>query len=623
MNFNVFFTLILFNKRVDGSILRYNSGFVTVSPLTVTVKASSFLPDKRDWRARRSTSRMTARYILALSFIALLSIADYLLIETRRAANEAGVPVMLAIGRETTLLERIAGLTQSLVLADDISRPEIRERMSAAIAEAETVRANLVTLSRTDDRGKVAKVFGLGVRIPPVDDIRIKEYLKATREFTTLPRSQTAFESNITAAFRNAAVCERLTNKLDRVASDYRTARTRDVTQLQLLLGWALVTMIAVLIGTSLLVFRPMTRRIQQEVAALEASEAYSRAIIETAKDGIIATDTDGHIDLINPSAARMFGLTIERALGQAANEMLPWPSLAVPCEDAAGAGAQGRRTDGSTFPLDLTRAQARVAGKLLYIGIVRDITERRRLEEEKLRAERLATVGAMSAALVHEIRNPLGSIKLNLQLLSEEVEECRTGSTPPGEALEQLLRPISSELDRIRAVTDNYLQFARLPHAQCDEVSLNDILLKGLAFMKPLLEQLKVRLTLSLDAALPKVFGDVEQLWQVFLNLIRNAVDAMPGGGDLSIGTSHTRNEVEVSVTDSGTGISDEKQALLFKPFFTTKNSGTGLGLALVRQIVQEHAGRISCRSTLGRGTSFFIALPQAVNHSFSHALA
>jgi PAS domain S-box-containing protein len=566
---------------------------------------------------------MTAKYLLALAFIALLSITDYFLIETRRAANETGVSIMLAVGREITLVGRIAGLSQFLVLADEESRPEIRERLVAAIAEGEKVRQRLEELSQTDGRGAIAKFFELGVRMPPFNELQVENFLKSARELAVAPDPELTPENDALSAIRHAVLGERLTDTLDRFERNYRSARMRDVGRLQSLLRWTLLTMIGVLVGTSLFVFRPMSHRIQQEVAELEASEAYSRAIVESAKDGIIATDSTGRIDLINPSAAQIFGLKTETALGQDATELLPWPTRELPAQAAAESGAQGRRSDGSTFPLDLTISEAEVGGRTLSIGIVRDITERRRLEEEKLRAERLATVGAMSAVLAHEIRNPLGSIKLNLQLLAELIAEWRNGSTTSGEEVQQLFRPISSELERIRRVTDNYLLFARLPHAQHKEVSLNEILDRGLRLMKPTFEQGKVQVSLALDSACPKVFGDVEQLWQAFLNLIRNALEAMPGGGNLTIRTTHSPDEVEVAITDSGIGVNEHQRTRLFEPFFTTKSTGTGLGLALVQQIVREHGGCISCRSALGQGTSFEISLPPAEKHSLSRALA
>ena len=558
---------------------------------------------------------MTGKYLLAISFLALLSITDYFLIEARRAANEAAVSVMLDVGREITLVGRIAGLAQFLVQADESSRPEIHEKLVAAISEAETLRRRLGELSQIDGRGTLATFFDLGVRMPPVDISYIENYLTAARELEATPMVELKPGNSSLGAIRNAILSAGLTDTLDRFAFNYQTARTLEVARLQSLLRWTLLTTLGVLIGTSLFVFRPMTRRIQREVAELESSEGYLRAIVEGAHDGIIATDSEGRIELINPSAEHIFGFAGGSALGRLASELLPWPSGDPPRPQTTNSDLLGQRSDGTTFPIERTLAEAQIGGRTLSIAIMRDISERQRLEEEKLQADRLATIGAMSAALVHEIRNPLSSIKLNVKLLSEEIEEWRNGSVTAGEDVQQLLRPISAELERIRRVTDNYLLFARLPHVQRDELSLNEVLLQGLRFMEPVFEQEKVQLSVALDSAAPTVRGDAEQLWQVFLNLIRNAIEAMPDGGDLAISAAHTHDKVEVTVTDSGPGMNDEQRARLFKPFFTTKRTGTGLGLALAQQIVREHGGLISCRSTIGQGTSFTIALPQSVS--------
>ena len=263
------------------------------------------------------------------------------------------------------------------------------------------------------------------------------------------------------------------------------------------------------------------------------------------------------------------------------------------------------------TFPLELTTAELQMEGRDLRIGVVRDISERRRLEREMLQSERLATIGSMSAALAHEIRNPLGSIKLNLELLKDEIEGMERGAVTSTEEAASLLRPIASEVQRIHRVTESYLRFAKFPRGELAEESLNEILRGGIAFMRSQLELAKVRLVLELDDTLPRLPANAEHLWQALMNLIRNAMEAMPDGGLLTVSTFREDGDLAIRIADSGKGMSEEQRAHLFEPFFTTKHAGTGLGLALAQRIVHEHGGSIECQSVAGSGTAFTIRLP------------
>jgi signal transduction histidine kinase len=241
------------------------------------------------------------------------------------------------------------------------------------------------------------------------------------------------------------------------------------------------------------------------------------------------------------------------------------------------------------------------------------EIAERKRLEKAKIQAERLATVGTMAAQVAHEVRNPLGSIALNLDLLQREFARLNNSAEiPPGEAL-SLLTDIREEIQRIKRVVEDYLKFARLPKLQIRPMSLNEILEEKLAFMAGEFEKAKIRLRTVLDPDLTKINADGGQLWQAALNLIRNSLEAMPMGGDLTVATWQQNGQAQLRVSDKGQGMSEEQLRHVFTPFFTTKPSGTGLGLTLVQQIAIEHGGHVDCESRVGKGTTFTIYLPVA----------
>ena len=241
------------------------------------------------------------------------------------------------------------------------------------------------------------------------------------------------------------------------------------------------------------------------------------------------------------------------------------------------------------------------------------EIQERKKLEAAKIQAERLAMVGTMAAQVAHEIRNPLGSITFNLDLIHREIENLtQMGGHPPGEA-HTLVNEMRAEVRRIQRVTEDYLQFARLPKLQKQPVALNAFLEKKLAFYGSELARENVKLRTHFDPALPTINADAEQLWQAMLNLINNSRQAMPDGGELTIGTWRDGDRAQLRVTDNGKGMSEEQLKKMFVPFFTTKKEGTGLGLALVQQIVSEHSGHVECESVASKGSTFTIFLPLA----------
>jgi signal transduction histidine kinase len=221
---------------------------------------------------------------------------------------------------------------------------------------------------------------------------------------------------------------------------------------------------------------------------------------------------------------------------------------------------------------------------------------------EALLRSERLAAIGRIAAQITHEIRNPLSSISLNAGELGERAPEAR-----------ELCDAIVREVDRLTSITEEYLRFARLPKPQLSRADLNEVVRDLMEFVRPELVASGVQTELSLSPELPRVMADVGQLRQLLLNLVRNAREAMPGGGHLRVATRGGEGAVEIQVKDSGPGIPSERLQRIFDPFFTTKERGTGLGLAMAQEVAQEHGGQLTCESAPGAGTVFTLRLPSA----------
>ena len=229
--------------------------------------------------------------------------------------------------------------------------------------------------------------------------------------------------------------------------------------------------------------------------------------------------------------------------------------------------------------------------------------------DERLKRSERLAAIGRMSSQITHEVRNPLNSLSLNVEMLEEEID----GKDPEAKAL---LQAISKEIGRLEQITEGYLSFARLPKPSLAREQVNGLVDGLLDFLRGETEGAGVTVSKELAGSLPDVLADENQLRQALLNVVRNALEAMRDGkkgGKLRVATRAAGGEVELTFADDGPGIDPKDLARIFDPFYSTKKEGTGLGLPLTQQIIEEHGGSIACASEPGRGTTFTIRLPAA----------
>jgi signal transduction histidine kinase len=230
--------------------------------------------------------------------------------------------------------------------------------------------------------------------------------------------------------------------------------------------------------------------------------------------------------------------------------------------------------------------------------------------EREVARAERLAAVGKMAAMITHEVRNPLSSIGLNTELLEEELTD-----VPNADEARGLCRSIHREVDRLTAITEEYLAFARLPKPKLAAEPINSLVSSLAVFVREDLAARQVVLTTELAAEDIVGMIDAGQIRQCLINLVRNAADAVAvkGKGWVILRTRRDGERAVIEVEDSGVGIASDVLPRLFDPFFSTKDGGNGLGLALTQQIVRDHGGDVDVTSTVGRGTTFTVRVPAA----------
>lgn len=358
--------------------------------------------------------------------------------------------------------------------------------------------------------------------------------------------------------------------------------------------------------------------KVQWSEAVLK-SQARLQALFDGAPDAIIIVDRNYRILTVNKTTLAWYGKPPEAFAGKSCHEVFQELADLCPNCPAQESFATGRPafreraslTVGRTkrylqlFTYPLLDGNGRVAEVVEY---VKDVTAERRLQQQVIQSERLAVVGRMSASVAHEIKNPLGTIVLNAELLREELDRFREAEA---EEAKSLLAVIRSEIDRLLRVVEEYLQFARLPKTNLEEGSVNEVLADLLLFLREDLAGRKILLREDLAEALPRVQLDPHQLRQALLNVVKNSLEAMPEGGKLTLTTGTREGWVEIRIGDTGRGIPEENWDQVFTPFFSTKHGGTGLGLPITAHIVEEHGGTLHLDSFPDLGTVFTMRLP------------
>lgn len=233
---------------------------------------------------------------------------------------------------------------------------------------------------------------------------------------------------------------------------------------------------------------------------------------------------------------------------------------------------------------------------------------ERQRMRERVLHSERLAAIGRMAARVAHDVRSPLNAISLNVELLADAIA---SGSDDGGGETRGLLRSIDAELERLNDLVEEYLNFMRFPETKLEHHDVGAVLGDLLDFLEEEMAGNGIHLKRRFRDGLPPVLVDRRKLRQACLNLFKNSVEAMPEGGEIVTEIGEEDGHVVIRISDTGIGISDDQLDVIFRPFASTKEGGTGLGVPVAQEIVAEHDGTISCQSRVGEGTTFLIRLP------------
>jgi len=251
---------------------------------------------------------------------------------------------------------------------------------------------------------------------------------------------------------------------------------------------------------------------------------------------------------------------------------------------------------------------RARAEVERLNAELTGALTRLQGAQAELVVAERMATVGRLSLKVAHEVRNPIAAIELNAELVGDLVKE-RGG--PDMEEAATLVTAIREQVNALDAITEEYLAFARFPRPQYDEDSVNEMVSALVEFVRPVAARQGSSVEATTDQTVPPMAIDRTLLRQAILNLVKNGLEALGHGGSLTASTRRVDDHVEIAIRDTGPGIAPDVGKRLFEQFFTTKPQGTGLGLYISRQIIEEHGGTLSWESAPGAGTTFKALLP------------
>jgi PAS domain S-box-containing protein len=331
-------------------------------------------------------------------------------------------------------------------------------------------------------------------------------------------------------------------------------------------------------------------------------------------EDGLILFTRDARAVMVSPAAEKFLGAPASDFLGRRVTEIFP---VGHPLFEALRLHGDELREIASETDLQTLDGRKRVSVSVQEIQgagermgalvTLRDLDSLESINTQLQVSERLAAVGRITAGVAHEVKNPLNSMRLWLENLKESLPADRDG------AAQQAVNVLDAEIDRLDAVVKRFLDFARPMDVRLEPTQLAGLLREVLEVAQPQLQRAKVEVAQLLPIGIPEVFVDRDLLKQAVLNLVLNAVEAMPAGGQLQLTLSRRGEMAEITVGDTGKGIPPEHRQKVFQLFFTTRPGGSGIGLASTFRIVQLHNGSINFTSEVGRGTTFRIELPLA----------
>ncbi len=343
-------------------------------------------------------------------------------------------------------------------------------------------------------------------------------------------------------------------------------------------------------------------RQLGEELAAknqeLALTNDYLNCILESMSDGVIAVDMRNKVVTFNRSARVILGYSSELAVGRVFEDLFGRPFLAGPGVLPVLRNTSGRHVQVSERDAPISDRAGLCIG---YVKVFQDLTEIHALREQVRQIDRLAAIGEMAATVAHEIRNPLGGIRGFAALLARDI--------PEDDPRSRLVGKILTGVKNLESVVNELLEYTRPVELHIRPVTCHELVDGALAFLETGQRHIGVKKRIGRDLA---VLADADKMRQVLLNILINGVQSIEGEGSITVSTKAERKHVTIAVADTGCGIAADELKKVFSPFYTTKEKGSGLGLAVAAKIVEGHRGRIEAESKPGQGSVFRIRLPR-----------
>jgi two-component system, sporulation sensor kinase E len=348
----------------------------------------------------------------------------------------------------------------------------------------------------------------------------------------------------------------------------------------------------------------------QSFLLRLVQEKGFFEQVFEALEEGVIICDAEGRITFVNRAACKFFGLDPDTAAGKPLEEAvrgIHWPAPRhrrdTISRDIEVFYPEHRFLNFYLRPVDDAQADAG------HVMLIRDLTQSRRLTEEQIETERLNALTMMAAGVAHEVGNPLNSLNIHLQVLEKKLKKADASIYLQVKEQCDVAR---GEIQRLDFIIEQFLRAIRPAKPVFEMADLNKVIESAVQFLAPELKDRRIATRLQLHEALPLLRLDANQLKQAFYNLIKNALQAMGTRGSLTIRSDLSEYDALVSFEDTGKGMSPETVAAMHEPWFTTRQTGTGLGMLIVRRIVREHGGELSIESSPGKGTRVTLTLPR-----------